>query len=281
MTQPQPDTSCFQADWNSIANLHRYSHNAMAATFEIIILHHDSPYARQTALAAFDELDRLEAELSRFIENSDIARINNLPIDQPLCISLDTFHCLQISKQIHDQTNGAFDITVGQTPTGLDHLKLNHTDYSISKTAPIKIDLGGIGKGYAVDKIANLLDDWNIDTALIHGGYSSVYAIGNPALHPQQKGWPLTLSNPANRQQILNHLYLHNRAIAASGLQKTDHIINPYTSSAVDDKLTAWASAPSAAIADALSTAFIVMPPDQVQQYCLTNPDIQGMVITK
>jgi thiamine biosynthesis lipoprotein len=91
----------------------RFSHEAMATTFEIIIVHEDERYAQQAAAAAFDEVDRLEGELSRFIENSDISRINNLPANQPLRLGLDAFECLQLSRRIYAETNGAFDITIG------------------------------------------------------------------------------------------------------------------------------------------------------------------------
>ena len=80
MNKSQPDTFIDNTDWDSICKAHRFSHQAMATTFEVFIVHGDARYAEQAAWAAFDELDRLEAELSRFIENSDISRINNLLI---------------------------------------------------------------------------------------------------------------------------------------------------------------------------------------------------------
>ena len=113
MTQPESRTCFIKGDWDSISGIHRFYHEAMATTFEVTILSEDSRYAQQAARAAFDELDRLEAELSRFIENSDISRINNLAANQPLRIGLATFECLQLSVEIYNDTNGAFDITFG------------------------------------------------------------------------------------------------------------------------------------------------------------------------
>ena len=301
MTQPESEICYLKSDWDSISGIHRFPHQAMATTFEILIAHEDAQYAQQAAWEAFDELDNIEAELSRFVENSDISRINNLTANKPLPVGLAAFECLQISARIYDETNGAFDITIGhllscwlsenktaRTPsekelefarqhTGTDLLKLNETDHTVELlTSPVQIDLGGMGKGYALDKMAELLRDWSIDTALVHAGFSSVLALGCPS---GTKGWPVTLSNPRNRKETLVFLNLQDRALSGSGLQKGRHIINPRTYQPVEGRLAAWASASTAAAADALSTAFMVMSPDDVEQYCHDHSDTLAMVI--
>ncbi|MBA7624960.1 hypothetical protein ES703_32380 [subsurface metagenome] len=301
MTEPPPETRYVQSDCHSIAGMKRFSHEAMATTFEVIVVHEDDRYARQAAAAAFAEVDRLEADLSRFIENSDISRINNLPANQPLLIGLAAFECLQLSARIYAETNGAFDITIGflldcwrneddtpRTPsqeelnlarqrTGTGLLKLDEVEHTVELlAAPVQVDLGGIGKGYAVDRMAELLRDWSIDIALISGGYSSVLALDAPA---GTRGWPVTLSDPGDRKQILARPYLQHRAVSGSGLQKGRHIIDPRTARPVEGKRAAWACAPDAATADALSTAFMVMTPDEVEKYCLRHPDVLAMVI--
>jgi len=301
MNQPPQETCFVQSDCQSIPGMKRFCHEAMATTFEVIIVYDDDRYARQAAAAAFDEVDRLEGELSRFIENSDITRINNLPANQPLRLGLEAFECLQLSCRIYAQTNGAFDITIGsllslwrnedgtpRTPsqeelnlarqhTGTHLLKLDEDEHTVRLlAAPIQIDLGGIGKGFAVDRMAELLREWSIETALISGGYSSVLALDAPV---DTKGWPLTLSNPDNRKQILARPYLQGRALSGSGLQKGQHIIEPRTAQPVKGKCAAWASAPDAATADALSTAFMVMSPDEIRQYCLRHPDVLAMIM--
>jgi thiamine biosynthesis lipoprotein len=304
MTKPKQEESCFvRSDCNSIPGMKRFSHEAMATTFEVIIVHEDDRYARQAATAAFDEVGRLEGELSRFIENSDVSRINNLPANQPLLLGLDTFECLQIGARVYADTNGAFDITVGslmrcwrgedgtaRTPsaeeldlarqrTGTDLLQLDEVAHTVELSAsPVQVDLGGIGKGYAVDRVAELLREWSIDTALISGGYSSVLGLDAP---PETKGWPLTLSNPANRNQILARPYLRAGALSGSGVQKGQHIISPRTGRPVEGKLAAWSSAPDAATADALSTAFMIMSPDEIKQHCALHPDRLAMVIVQ
>lgn len=301
MANPQQD-NFIEGNWDSISGIHRFCHEAMAAVFEVIILHEDSRYAQQAARAAFDELERLEAELSRFIENSDISRINNLAANQPLRVGLDAFECLQLSARAYAETNGAFDITFGSQYPKLDArieyptrqgkacrspIKLDKSQYTVELlTSPVRIDLGGIGKGFAVDRMAELLREWSIDAALISGGYSSVLALDAP---PETKGWPVTLSNPPRRfasqtrssggKQTLACLYLQGRSVSASGLQKGLHIIDPRTARPVEGKIAAWSCASDAATADALSTAFMVMSPDEIKQYCLRHPDVQAMVI--
>jgi thiamine biosynthesis lipoprotein len=274
--QSQPDIFFVGSSWDSISDAHCFSHNAMATVFEIIIIHKDSHYAEQAACAAFNELDKLEQKLSRFIENSDISRINNLTVNQPLQIGLETFECLRLCIWLYEQTDGAFDITIGRCP--LHFIKMDEDEHTIQLTATVQIDLGGIGKGYAIDQMAKLLNDWSIDTALINGGCSSVLALGSPH---STKGWHLTLSNPANHKQTLTHLYLQDRAVSGSGLLKGPHIIDPHTAKPVEGKKAAWACAPTAAIADALSTAFMVMSPEQIRKYCLSHPDTLAMVVTE
>jgi thiamine biosynthesis lipoprotein len=301
MNQPQQETHFVRSDLDSIAGLRRFSHEAMATTFEVFIVHEDGHYARQAAQAAFDRLDELEQNLSRYIENSDISRINNLVAGRSLRIGLDTFECLQISRRINDETNGAFDITVGylmncwlnpdktlrvpskeelelaRQRTGMNLLKLDQSQFSVEMLKDnVQIDLGGIGKGYAIDRMAELLRDWSIDVALIHSGYSTALGIGAPE---GKQGWPVTLSNPRNRRQTLARLYLSNQALSGSGLQKGRHIIDPRTAHPVQGSSAAWACACDAATADALSTAFMVMSPDEVERYCLLHPDVLAIVI--
>jgi len=282
MTQPEPGTCFINGDWDSISGIHRFYHEAMATTFEVIILHEDSRYAQQAARATFDGLDRLEAELSRFIENSDVSRINNLAANQPLRVGLDAFECLRLSAEIYSETNGAFDVTVGSRHSMFDAkveypIKLDESQYTVQLLAsPVQIDLGGVGKGFAVDRMAELLREWSIDVALISGGYSSVLTLDAP---PETKGWPVTLSNPHNRKQTLACLYLQRSAVGASGLQKGLHIIDPRTGRPAEGKIAAWACTSDATTVDALSTAFMVMSPDEISKFCSRRPDVQAMVI--
>jgi thiamine biosynthesis lipoprotein len=160
---------------------------------------------------------------------------------------------------------------------GTDLIRLHEADHTVElSSAPIRIDLGGIGKGYAVDKMAELLRDWSIDTALISGGGSSVLSLGAP---PATKGWLLVLRNPANRKDVLTYHHLHSGALSGSDLQAGPHIIDPATAQPVKDRLAAWACAPTAAAADALSTAFMIMDPEQITQYCAQHLDTVALLV--
>lgn len=287
---------------DSVTGAHRFSHQAMATIYEILIVHEEANYAQQAAGEAFYELDRLEQELSRFIENSDIARINSLQANQAVRVGLAAFECLQLSARIHKETDRAFDITIGsllecwlnndktmRSPSkeelalarqhiGFNLLQLDENEHTVKvHVSPVSVDLGGIGKGYAVDQLVELLRDWEIETALIHGGASSVFALGAP---PGMKGWPLTLSSPGHENQTLARLHLRDQALSGSGLQKGQHIIDPRTGRPAKGNSAAWACAPSAATSDALSTAFVIMNPDEIEQYCLRNPDVLAMIVT-
>ncbi len=205
------------------------------------------------------------------------------------------------SAQIHAETGGAFDVTIGsllkcwrdedgnpcrpgpqeldaaRRLTGTDLLQLDKLEHTVELLAsPVQVDLGGIGKGYAVDRVAELLRDWSIDIALISGGYSSVMALDGP---PGTKGWPLTLSHPANRKQVLARPCLQGRALSGSGVQKGQHITDPRTTQPVKDKLAAWSSASNAATADALSTTFMVMSLEEIRKYCSGHPDVSAMIM--
>jgi len=279
MIELQSDSS-FGENLCGIPNLRRFRHGAMAATFDVFIAHPDAKYAEQAAWAAFDELDRIEANLSRFIENSDVSRINSLEPGRPLQLSPATFECLQIAIEMYKQTNGAFDITFGslhKSGAGSPGLVLNEADNTVELlTNRIKIDLGAIGKGYGADTMGRLLRDWSIDAALISAGQSTILPIGTPAGMP---GWPLTLSDPLDHRKLLAKIHLAGCALSASGLRKGPHIIDTRSGKSVEAKLAAWATAETAAAADALSTAFMVAPVDEVRSFCQAHIGTAALLI--
>ena len=109
---------------------HRFSHNAMACTWELYLLEDDGDYAAQVARVAFEEVDRIEGELSRFIPRSDVGRINSQPAGEPLRIGVDAFQCLVLSAQLHATTLGAFDVTLG---TGFSELVVDGTARTVTR----------------------------------------------------------------------------------------------------------------------------------------------------
>ena len=144
-----------------------------------------------------------------------------------------------IARHLFDLTGGAFDISIG---TGLPSLELDADDFLVRATKEgVQVDLGGIGKGYAVDLVAELLEEWGIERALVHGGFSSVLALEAPA---GRDGWPLTLSDPAAPSRVLARLSVRQTALGASGVRKGDHIVDPRTGEPVRGRLAAWVALP-------------------------------------
>jgi thiamine biosynthesis lipoprotein len=207
-----------------LKDVRRFSHEAMATVFEVYAVHPDEQYAAQAAQAAFDLVDRLERELSRFRTNSDIARVNHLAAGETTRVGSPAMECLLIARHVYELTGGAFDIAIG---TGLTSLELDAEDSSVRATTDgVRVDLGGSGKGYAVDLVAELLEEWGIERALVHGGFSSVLALEARA---GGDGWPLTLSDPAAPSRVLARLSVRQTALGASGVRKGDHIVDPRT----------------------------------------------------
>jgi FAD:protein FMN transferase len=284
-----------------IEGMRRFSHEAMNTTFKIFVIHDNEKFARQVASAVFAEVDRLETELSKFIKNSEISRINNLPANKPLLIGIDAFECIKHSCLMYNQTQGAFDITIGplmncwrnrdgsdRTPgeeelsdalsrVGSNLINLNEDDHTIALLkSPMQLDLGAVGKGYAVDRMAEHLRDYGMKTVLISGGFSSVLAVDAPE---GKNGWPLSVSNPQDRTQILARPNLLRRSISSSGLLKGRHIIDPHTGKPTQGHYAAWSTAPDAATADALSTAFMNMKPEEIENYCAENEQAGALIM--
>jgi len=267
----------------------RFARQAMACTWEVFIEGQNPTYARQAAEAAFAEVARLEQELSRFVLHSDIARLNSSPPGVPLRLGVDAWECLELAARFHAETHGAFDVTVGALvrppagessvppPVGMHLLELDRSARSVTVRAPgLIVDLGGIGKGLAVDRVAGILRDWRVSAALVHAGQSTVYALGRPA---DQLGWNVAVRDPANYSASLGHLCLCDRALSGSGLLlHGEHIIDPRTRRPAAGQLAAWTLAPSAAASDALSTAFMVLTPAEVGQYCESHRDISALL---
>jgi len=318
--------------------LHRFAHEAMATTFEIVVAGEEERYACQAAQAAFGEIDRLEGLLSRFDPCSDVAQINRLEPGEWVCVSVDVYRCLKIAMQVYNETKGAFDVTVGplmqcwrdeagktREPTpadlaaarariGMERLILDESGGEDDKTAEpllpeddfedtgrtrsegprnfrvgvrpesegasalgVEVDLGGIGKGFALERIAEILDDWDVSSALVHGGTSTALAIGSTG---EGTGWPVGVGGEWGRAVGLERILLREGALSGSGMEvKGRHVFDPRSGRPAESHLAAWVCCPSAAVADALSTAFLVMSTDAVEAFCASRPDVSALVV--
>jgi len=288
---------------NDEPELYRFATTAMASEFEILFpahTGHDPDYFSRASTACFNELARLEEELSKYKPNSDIARINRLLPDRTARVGFATFDCLSMALAVMTETNGAFDVTVGplmdvyrhrdgtprqpsstevataKTYTGGALFELDADNLSVtSRGAGLSIDLGGVGKGYALDQMATVLEEWSIEHALLNAGDSTVLGIGSPPADEGQ-GWPVRAdgANPDDGE-----LYLRDRALSGSGfLQKGAHIMDPRKGRPIRPKrLRTWAIAPTAAMSDALSTAFSVMKKKEVRALCDRHEGVEAI----
>lgn len=264
-----------------VEGLLRFSHQAMATTFEVLVCHPRPVYAGQAAREAFALLDRLEQQLSRFAENSDVSRVNASRPGQEVLVGPETFECLQQASLAWDLTGGAFDVTVGTrtAPAGMDDLVLDASTMTVTRAAEqVRLDLGGIGKGFALDQMAQVLRVWGVDTALLHGGASTALALDAP---PGTAGWPVTVSCPFETGKVLARMDLCRSALSGSSQGARTHILDPRSGTSATAHPCAWSSAPSGALADALSTAFVVMGPDQVADLCAQNHEIGALLIQR
>ena len=278
----------------------------MATNFELCVLDEDAMDAKLAGDAAFEEVDRLEQELSYFIPYSDVSRINALAAGQSVRVSAETFECLSIAKEIHEQTAGAFDPTVGPVlrgrrpwdededipvggavvpesgqavAVGMEQVSLNSDLLAVGLTADgVEIDLGGIGKGYALDRAVLVLIDWGVTTALLHCGQSTMVPIG---LAEPYGGWPMRLLNPVNEKDELGCFCLRDAVVSCSVADESGHILDPQSGEPVSKWLGVWAIAPTAAVADALSTAFSVMGAKEIDDFCRDHPEISAMLVDR
>jgi thiamine biosynthesis lipoprotein len=138
------------------------------------------------------------------------------------------------------------------------------------------VDLGAIGKGYAVDRAAELLKEWGVGTALVHGGTSSVYAFGKLVPH---QGWPVTLSDPGRQYEVLEKVSMSDEGLGGSGIKKGRHIIDPRSGRPVEGRRAAWVLSESAARSDALSTACMVMTTEEIGACIKRDPRLRALVV--
>ncbi len=278
-----------------MAQLNKFAHEAMSTTFEVILATRASSdtaakFAGQAAQAIFSEVDRIEGIFSHFMESSDVSRINALAAAEPVRVTIETFECLRLAQKIHAETDGAFDIGY-KGDIGADALVFDDSQITVTANAAagkkLILDLGGIGKGFALDAVTEILEDWSegdseIEAALLKGSESTILAIGT---QPDKKGWHIRLDIDSEQSNSSMSAFLRDAALSSSGTRvQGEHIIDPDTDKPAAGALQTWALVDNknpwaAARADALSTAFMVLGPEKATEYCREHEDVSALVL--
>ena len=248
-------------------------------------------------MAVWDDIDALEQQLSRFVPWSDIGRLNGNPAGRIMDIGSAAMDCLSYGKDVWEQTGGAFDVTIGpllpvlrwsdgaprkatkdeiaeaRARCGYANLDIDEEAMTVTpRVDNMLIDLGAIGKGYALDQAAILLrEEWGITSALLNAGTSTILGLGSL---PGHEGWLVRAGAP-------EPFALKDQAVSGTGFQvKGAHVIDPRTAKLVDlRRIIRWSIAPNATLADALSTAFMVMNRKEITAFLKRYPDVQCLFI--
>jgi thiamine biosynthesis lipoprotein len=285
------------------------SRPAMACRFEATLPLRDRAGVR-VAQNALDEIDRLEQQLTIFRENSEVSFINRNAASSEVQVERSLFALLALCQELWRETEGAFDITSsplsrcwgflrrhGRIPepdeieaakalVGSDKLLLDGDSCSIRFERPgVEINLGSIGKGYALDRIATTMRG-EVKSALLSAGSSSIRAIGGG--DRGHDGWMVGARHPRHRDRRLAVLRLRDAAMSTSGSEEQffehdgkryGHIIDPRSGWPAEGVSGVTVVAPSAALSDALATAFYVGGRELAESYCSTHPEVLVLML--
>jgi thiamine biosynthesis lipoprotein len=284
--------------------------NAMATRFEMVLIGEDASRLRAAGEEALAEVDRLEARLSLYRPSSEIARVNALAARQPVRVSPSVFRLLEQARQLHRESGGAFDIAIaplvrcwgfmsgsGRVPdptqldqarhqAGMEHVALDTESVSVRfDREGVMIDLGAIGKGYAIDLAADILREAGVGRALLHGGTSTVYGIGAP---PDEQGWKVAIAGSQDESRTIATVLLRDSALSVSAVwarsfeaqgKKFGHVIDPRTGQPANNAVLAAVGLPSATETDALSTALLVLGSDGHDAIAKLRPQMRTLVM--
>ncbi|TWU15260.1 Thiamine biosynthesis lipoprotein ApbE precursor [Allorhodopirellula heiligendammensis] len=307
----------------------------MACDFVVLVRDADQRIGHRAVadvvLDALESVDAMEQRLTVYDPQSEVSQINRAAGKGPVSVSIETFAVLQHAVRLSQLTSGAFDITAGplidawgftlrqgRKPTleeiasaralvGMDRLRLNSEQRAVELLEPsMRINLGAIGKGDAIDCLADQLKSAGIQDFLIHAGQSSVLACGdqfdraeielseNSAPHndaQQQeppRGWKVGIAHPTKPNRRIAGIWLHDAALATSGSGKQffhhrgkryGHVIDPRTGEPAGDMLSLSVITPQAVDADALATGLFVNGCDAARAFGEANGPIPLVMV--
>lgn len=286
----------------------RLSVPAMVSDFEVIL--NPGPASRlEAASAALELVEQLENQMSVYRFHSELSLLNRRACDGPVEVERRLFDLLCRAVQYSNDTEGAFDPTSGplvsvwrqckkdgrlpkeeeiaaaRARLGCQHVVFDQQALTVRIARPgVTLNLNAMGKGYALDRAAELLKD-GVSECLMHGGFSSILARGG---HAGCDGWPVGIRHPLFPDRQLATVLLKDRGMSTSGSavqffrhqgKRYGHIIDPRTGWPVDTMLSVTVLAPDAAQAEALSTGFFVLGVEKAQQYCHNHKEVAALLI--
>ncbi|MEJ0090698.1 MAG: FAD:protein FMN transferase [Limisphaerales bacterium] len=253
----------------AMSEIHVFNHSAMATQFQVRIANEEKTYAAQAAQAVFALTDKLESHLSRFRANSDISQIATLLLGEKMRLSEPVFTCLEIAQRMEHITRGAFSVTAAalKTQKTKPQWTLLKDEFFIRCDAgKLEFDLGAIGKGFALDRMAEELHEWDCPAFLLVAGGSSILAGDAPL---GTLGWSCGLGEDNSPERY----WLKNCSFSGSGLAvKGNHILDPRIGGSAQRLNRTWALADTGAESDALSTAAMVLSEAETAEVVASNP---------
>lgn len=302
------DAKATAADVESLRVI-AYPTHTMGTYANVSIVATDSLSARPAALAAHRALARVDSLMSNWTQTSEIARINAHAGRETLAVQPEVAEVIGRALEIGEASHGAFDVTVeplvrlwgflGGTPhvpepaaitetlahTGLEHVVFDPDDATIAFTLPdLRIDLGGIAKGYGVDAAAHALATAGVTEALVDVS-GNMLAMGHP---PGREAWVIGIRDPRDRDPYFATLTLADRAIATSGAyeqfvakdgKRYGHILDPRTGWPSQGVISVTIVAEAATDADAWGTALFALGPDGARAMALERDDIAAVLV--
>jgi thiamine biosynthesis lipoprotein len=282
----------------------RRSQLLMGTVVEIMAVGQDAGRVESAVDAAFTEMTRLEQLLSSYQPDSEISRVSQDGTD--FDISRETAEVLALGLDVARRSHGAFDMTLGRlkslwgfdtdhpalpdeslipgTLVGIGPNDLKLTDRHVKKCNPqLKLDLGGIAKGYAVDRAVAVLRQHGIESAAINAG-GDIYLLGRKGNRP----WRIGIQHPRQKGAVLETVQVSNRAVVTSGDyerffeqdgQRYHHIFDPGNGFPARGCQSVTVIADSVALGDALATAAFVMGPQAGLQLLSRYPGTEGLIV--
>ncbi len=260
----------------------------MGTRISVEIWHKDKEKAGACIRRVMDEMHRINEQMSPYIEDSELSRINREAAAKAVTISQELFDLIQLAQDMSEQSNGAFDISFASIGYLYDYrnqvqpdeasidARLDAIDYrkirlDAQKTSiafekeGMRIDLGGIAKGYAVDNGIRILRDCGITNGIVSAGGDS-RIIGDKGGRP----WMMGVQHPRDPKKLVAIMPLSDTAISTSGDyerffieegERIHHIISPKSGQSAKNSMSASVIGPNATTTDALSTSLFVLGP--------------------